>query len=353
MKGSAALPTASFRLSSVEHNLFNIRAKTIRVPLGFGWVANVLLQNKVGMKSHSWKQMVSTAILKYCIRGLLGRHQRQALFLLFDVLAQSCAEVVNINTVDSLERDVHRVLSQLERDFPVSLHVSVFHLLHHLPFYIGQYGPAYSFWMYPFERFNSWIIRRVHNRRYPELTVVETYRLYEWAHSLQISGDLPDNALLHLNDTEQVDSTAVQVSTELSSDQFLHLQHHYQETVPLYKNLCSRYETARKRAQVRHELRKFPSMSCWTPTTGPHLTLEETKMQNISGDVVRLGRYTYRDPHGRAVTLTSKDADTKSSTSSYVFVHQPDDSNMFGQIEFLFMHTFCGNSTMFAFVRWF
>ena len=32
------------------------------------------------------------------------------------------------------------------------------------------------------------------NRRYPEATVVETYRLSEWAHFMQLSGELPDGA---------------------------------------------------------------------------------------------------------------------------------------------------------------
>ena len=69
---------------------------------------------------------------------------------------------------------MHRALSLLERDFPVSLRASVFHLLHHLPYYIRGFGLTYSFWMYPFERFNSWVARCVLNRRFPESTVVET-----------------------------------------------------------------------------------------------------------------------------------------------------------------------------------
>ena len=40
-----------------------------------------------------------------------------------------------------------------------------------------QDGPEYGTWMYPYERFNSWICKRVLNRAIPEVTVVETYRV--------------------------------------------------------------------------------------------------------------------------------------------------------------------------------
>ena len=59
-----------------------------------------------------------------------------------------CSEEFSINEVDSLEADLHRVAALLERDFPVSLHVIVFHLLHHLPTYLRNIGPVYGFWMY-------------------------------------------------------------------------------------------------------------------------------------------------------------------------------------------------------------
>ena len=43
-----------------------------------------------------------------------------------------CAETTIRSDIDQLKKDVHEVLALLERDFPVSLHVVVFHLLHHL-----------------------------------------------------------------------------------------------------------------------------------------------------------------------------------------------------------------------------
>ena len=90
---------------------------------------------------------------------------------------------------------MHRALSLLEHDFLISVHVISVYLLHHLPVYIAQFGPAHGFWMYPMERFNSWITCRVLNRRYPEPTVMASYRLFELSFFLQMSGQLPEGAL--------------------------------------------------------------------------------------------------------------------------------------------------------------
>jgi hypothetical protein len=99
------------------------------------------------------------------------------------------AEKIDMNKIDDIEQEVHRALALFERDFPVALQVIVFHLLHHLPRYVKMYGPVYAFWMYPYERFNSWISRRV-----LEATVVATYKLSEWANFMEVSNQLPQGA---------------------------------------------------------------------------------------------------------------------------------------------------------------
>ncbi|KAK3735529.1 hypothetical protein QZH41_010032 [Actinostola sp. cb2023] len=51
------------------------------------------------------------------------------------------------------------------------------HILHHVVAGIKVHGPVHSWWMYVYERFNSWICQRVKNRRHPEVNVMETYRV--------------------------------------------------------------------------------------------------------------------------------------------------------------------------------
>ena len=107
-----------------------------------------------------------------------------------------------MDNIDEIAKQVHTVLALVERDFPVSMQVIVFHLFHHLPMFLKRFGPVYMFWIFPYERFNSWIIRRVMNRRYPEATVIETFRLTEWASFMELSGQLAEGMIV----TDQYES---------------------------------------------------------------------------------------------------------------------------------------------------
>lgn len=51
------------------------------------------------------------------------------------------------------------------------------HILRHIVDGIRQFGPVYSTWMFSYEGFNSWLHWRVMNRRWPEATLMETYRV--------------------------------------------------------------------------------------------------------------------------------------------------------------------------------
>lgn len=180
------LPPAPFRLSKKGVDIANERSLCIKVPHGNDWTSRRLfLKVSMGqMKSSEWKLVITSGILKYCLRGLLGKSQQITLFELCDVITLLTNDFINLPDIDGIEYRLHRVLSLLERDFPVSLHVIVFHLLHHVPMYIRRFGPVRGYWMYPMERFNSWISRRVMNRRYPEATVLQTYRVFELTYFL-------------------------------------------------------------------------------------------------------------------------------------------------------------------------
>lgn len=56
------------------------------------------------------------------------------------------------------------------------------HLLRHIVDGMKEFGPVYGTWMYGYERFNSWLHRRVMNRRWPEATLMETYRVNHFTH---------------------------------------------------------------------------------------------------------------------------------------------------------------------------
>ena len=195
------LPPAPFSLNRNEIVTANMRSKSIIVPATFDWKPRELFTG-VGMKSHEWKEVMCSGIVKFCIRGLLGADQRHTIYKLCDTITKIHSPSITAAMISELEQDIHHVLALLERNFPVSLNVIVFHLLHHLPLYMQQYGPVFEYWMYPFERFNSWLGNRVMSKRYPESTVVETYRVYEWAAFLQMSGQLPAGSVSSISSTQ-------------------------------------------------------------------------------------------------------------------------------------------------------
>lgn len=303
--GDDELPPAPFHLTEEEIVLANDRAKRVYVPHGFDWRPRDIFRTGFGMKSHEWKQIACNGILKFCLRGMLGKKQRITLFKLFDVLSKLCAEVIYQHSLDELEEEVHEVLVLIERDFPVSLQVIVFHLLHHLPTYIRKFGPVYSFWMFSFERFNSWLTRRALNRRYPEATITETYRLTEWANVMELSGQLTAGILSDV----QSDSSGYSVSQVISlSDDMVKCVEDYYHT-------------------------KFPQ-----PT--PH----------VQPQAIRLKHFTHADCHGRAIRLHSAESEPEHSfsRSSYVSMNP----SRVGRIMVLFQHNFLSTLTAFAYISW-
>jgi len=185
--GDSKLPSAPFKLTRDDKVLANNRLKQVRVPSGFDWSTQPFITKPLVMK---WQQVATHGIMKYdALRGMLGTNQQRTLIRFWKI---------DTNKLNSMESELYEVLVLLERDFPLSLQVIVFHLLHHLPTYLHKFGPVYNFWMYSIERFNSWITRRVLNRRYPESTVVETYRLSEWAYFVETSGEICDPEATYL-----------------------------------------------------------------------------------------------------------------------------------------------------------
>ena len=229
-----SLPKAPFSLSSEGVALANERLNLVKVPTGFDWNPQPFFFKPSSMKSHLWKHVAIHGVLKYSLRGLLGKAQQQTLFQLYDILARLCAEEVRLSKILALEREVHEVLASMERDFPLSLQVIVVHLLHHLPAFISRFGQFHSFSMYPFERFNSWITKRVLNRRYPESAVVETYRLFEWAHFMELTKQLPDDACItpsgsFLNASIFEDSSVGVEDYQLSQEEPLSVARYYSD----------------------------------------------------------------------------------------------------------------------------
>lgn len=183
-----------FLLTKKELKLADERALSIKPPIGFGLKPSPFFTKPGSLKSHDWKQIATQGVLQFCLRGCLSDQCRETLFKFFDCIADLCAECQNSEEIDQMEVKLNKAMACLERDFPVTLQNVTTHLLHHLPESIKLYGPVYSFWMYVFERFNSWLCKRCLNMRYPEATVIETYMIHDWCQFMVSTGRIPDNS---------------------------------------------------------------------------------------------------------------------------------------------------------------
>ena len=362
---TSKLPPAPFSLCREEVLLADERAKSILVPSTFDWRPRPIFSKKAGMKAHEWKEVVTNGILKFCLRGMLGRNQRKTLYKLFDVITRVCAEDVVMDTIDNLEEEVHRALAFFERDFPISLQVIVFHLLHHLPAYVKRFGPVYGFWMYPYERFNSWISRRVLNKRYPESTVIETYRLCEWANFMEVSGQLTEGAtsmLLCFSDQEngtlfhvEGDVDKTEEEYVLTDEELEELKLHYINSVPEYNELFEQYKKERERSKVSHHLRSFPRFCEWQPEHSCPLTPELSDM--LTGPlpiVTRVEKFAYQDLHGRKIKFSTVESEREYLCRRCSYVSAEINGVLtFGQILTIFRHTFLSTTTVFVYASWF
>ena len=231
------------------------------------------------------------------------------MFELCDVLSELLAEELDSSYFDTLEYRVHRVLALLERDFPVSLHVIVFHLLHHLPNFLSRFGPANGFWMYPFERFNSWISRRLHNRRYPESTVIETYHLFELTSFLSHANLLPHGSTSDIDDILEENESKDVTSNESQSHVTTLSESEYSSLKEYYGRLIS-------------------SRGCGDSVPVP----------SNSVTICRVIRKV--DCHGRVVTYFSFSPQCKSS-SCIIYTRVPKTDRIhFGEIKKTFKHVF-------------
>ncbi|XP_060083986.1 uncharacterized protein LOC132563249 [Ylistrum balloti] len=185
-------PRCTYVLSSDDIKLADERACSLRVPLGFRLKPSpFIFKNRSALKSHDYKQIASHGILKYCLRGCLSERCRSSFFSLLDSISNICSESIQLDNLDEMEYNLNRSLALMERDFPVSLQNITTHIMHHIVKGIKQFGPIYGTWMFTFERFNSWICRRVFNKRHPETTVMETYTLFEWCNFMISTNIMP------------------------------------------------------------------------------------------------------------------------------------------------------------------
>ena len=71
-------------------------------------------------------QLICKGVLKYSLREMLGPEQRSSLFRFLDALTQLYSEKHDKLKLSELRVELNVALALMERDFPVSIQVSIF-----------------------------------------------------------------------------------------------------------------------------------------------------------------------------------------------------------------------------------
>ena len=225
------------------------------------------------------------------------------------------------------------------------------------------------------ERFNSWIARRVLNRRYPEATVMETYRIYKLTFFLEMSGRLPGGSIVDVHgddesmqhpsgdtDSEKLDGDAMAnhgYSSHLEPDAVKELDSFYAKLYPEYGHLLSRYIKDKHSAERRDNTQYFPPLSRWIPSDESPLSIIEMSLRKGASDnITQYRMYTTMDKYRRTVRYGSVFAEQSSKVrvSSYIHINSPGhpmDHDIFGRIKFIFLSKFNGNKHVLAYMHWY
>lgn len=328
------------------------------------WKPRGIFGMPAGMKSREWKLVACDGILKFCICGFLGKSQRETLFMLCDVLARICAETFEKSFVEAITCDVHCVLTRLERDFSVSLHVIVFYLLHHLPAYLKIFVLVYGFWMFPYERFNSWIkqessiksqVSRSHSCRNLPLVRMDTFPSHQRQYARRSShhtcqqwkrswttGTRFSYACISTHTNHPTSGKPSEEAKRILTIQF---QTRHMEIFAL--------------VTVRN-VRQHPWSTDWESfhprmrgyyRMGQHwLENEGSLCSDLDRTATLIKRHRTKDRYGRTSTIASENCDSKRCSSIYSSQLQ---RITFRRNKFMFEHSFAGSSEKFAWVTFF
>ena len=140
---------------------------------GRNWVLMDDLKLK-GMKSHDC-HILMTQLLPDSIRNILPKDVRETIMPLcffFNAIPQ---KVIDPTSLDSLQTSVIKTLCHLEMYFPPSFFDMVTNLVAHLVKRTKEFGPAFLWNMYPFERYIGILKSYVRNRALSEGSIIEGY----------------------------------------------------------------------------------------------------------------------------------------------------------------------------------
>ena len=153
-------PHAGYTLTLEERREFCKFLKLVKFPDGYAvnMSRNVNISDKEisGLKSHDCHVLLQR-ILHVGICPYLNKDVCDALVELSGFFQKLCAKTLYVSDLERLEEGIVIILCKLERIFPSAFFDIMIHLVVHLPREAKLVGPVSYRWMYPFERYFTYI----------------------------------------------------------------------------------------------------------------------------------------------------------------------------------------------------
>jgi rubrerythrin len=176
-KNKVYQPHASYSFKPVDRAKFCEFIKGVRLPDGFGSNFKNKVDSKhnlVGLKSHD-HHILMQRLLPIGVRVGLPENVSSAIINLCTFFKKICARSIDLEDMRKTQKDVVKILCNLELIFPPAFFDIMVHLVLHLPEEAILGGPVYMRWMYPFERYMKKLKAYVRNKAKPEGSIAEGY----------------------------------------------------------------------------------------------------------------------------------------------------------------------------------
>ena len=176
--GKYTLPAASYNLDLEERRGLCTSVKGIKVPTGFSANPKKLVSMKdlsfPHCKAHDCHMML-TVFLPIAIRAIKLEFLKMAITRMCYFWSKISQKKISKTELSDLHDFVVETQNQLEMCLPPAFFDPMVHLMIHMVHQIQALGPCYLHEMWSYERFMSVLSRYVHNRAYPEGSMIEGY----------------------------------------------------------------------------------------------------------------------------------------------------------------------------------
>lgn len=176
--GKVKIPSAAYNLTNDEQMAMCKLLRAIKVPTGFSSNIKSLVSMKdltmTNYNSHDCHVML-TVFLPIVIRAIRPEYVKMVITQMSYFFNRITQKVIDEADLLALKEFIAETLCQLEMCFPPSYFDIMPHLMMHMVDQIQQLGPMYLHQKWTYERFMSTLNRYVHNRAYPEGSMIEAY----------------------------------------------------------------------------------------------------------------------------------------------------------------------------------